>query len=85
MSLVRIAGILLAVTGAAHLAAPKPWELVTKPLFPDDTAAWVKRNGITELALGTAVAVPKTRKLGLAGVAGYTAWLGSRALKAVRT
>jgi len=80
MALLRTAGLLLAAAGAAHFVAPAPFEAITKPLFPEDTADWVKRNGLTELALGVAVALPKTRKAGLAGLAIYSGWLGRRAL-----
>jgi uncharacterized membrane protein len=75
----RTAGVLLAATGAAHFAAPKRFEAVTALAFPDNTRQWTYRNGATELALGLALTVPRTRKLGVAGVAAYTAWLGARA------
>ncbi|MCW2904720.1 MAG: putative secreted protein [Streptosporangiaceae bacterium] len=75
----RNAGVLLAATGAAHFAVPKRFEAVTALAFPENTGQWVYRNGATELALGLALAVPRTRKLGAAGVAAYTAWLGTRA------
>ncbi len=39
----------------------------------------IKRNGATELALGVAVAVDKTRKAGLIGTAVYAALAGARA------
>ncbi|GAA3242181.1 hypothetical protein [Actinocorallia longicatena] len=75
----RTAGIVLAATGAAHLIVPKPFEVITRPLFPNDTATWVKRNGVTELAIGAAVAVPETRRPGLAALAVYGGWLLQRA------
>ncbi|MFG2005475.1 hypothetical protein ACGFNU_40635 [Spirillospora sp. NPDC048911] len=78
MALLRTAGIALAVTGAAHFAAPKAFEPVSKLAFPNDTDAWIKRNGATELALGLALTTQKTRKAGLVGAAVYTAWLGAR-------
>ncbi|MBO2453102.1 hypothetical protein J4573_38830 [Actinomadura barringtoniae] len=79
MALLRTAGIALAATGLAHFAAPKAFEPISKLAFPNDTDAWIKRNGATELALGVALAVDKTRKAGLVGTAVYTAWLGARA------
>ncbi|MBW8482453.1 hypothetical protein [Actinomadura parmotrematis] len=78
MSLLRVTGIALAATGAAHFAAPQVFEPVSKLAFPEDTGAWIKRNGATELALGVALALTPTRKLGLAGLAAYTAFLGAR-------
>ena len=84
MADLRNAGIVLAVTGLAHLVAPKPFELITKPLFPQDTGDWVQRNGVTELALGAAIAVPQTRKVGLAGFAVYVSWLVRRGVTRAR-
>jgi uncharacterized membrane protein len=84
MADLRNAGIALAVTGLAHLVVPKPFELITKPLFPENTGDWVQRNGVTELALGAAVAVPQTRKIGLAGLALYVSWLAKRSVDTFR-
>ncbi|MEU5879357.1 hypothetical protein [Spirillospora sp. NPDC047279] len=78
MALLRTAGIVLAATGAAHFAAPKAFEPISKLAFPQDTQTWIKRNGATELALGVALAIDRTRKAGLVGTAVYTAWLGAR-------
>ncbi|MFC9973295.1 hypothetical protein ACFVH6_20620 [Spirillospora sp. NPDC127200] len=78
MALLRAAGLALAATGAAHFAAPQMFEPISKLAFPQDTAAWIKRNGATELALGLALTTEKTRKAGLIGTAVYTAWLGAR-------
>ncbi|NKZ06982.1 hypothetical protein [Actinomadura latina] len=79
MALLRTAGIALAATGIAHFAAPKVFEPISQLAFPQDTETWIKRNGATELALGVALAVDRTRKAGLAGTAVYAAWLGARA------
>ncbi|GAA2728749.1 hypothetical protein [Actinocorallia aurantiaca] len=84
MADLRNAGLVLAVTGLAHLVAPKPFELITKPLFPEDTGDWVQRNGVTELALGAAIAVPQTRRIGLAGLTVYVSWLAKRGADAFR-
>lgn len=78
MSLKRTAGLLLAGTGALHFAAPKAFEPISKVAFPENTRQWIYRNGATELALGLALASDRTRKLGVAGVAAYTLWLGAR-------
>lgn len=76
---IRTAGLIVAATGAAHLVKPEAFESITKTAFPDDTQAWIKRNGATEFAIGAALAVPKLRKLGLLGLLGYVGFLGSRA------
>ena len=75
-------GLLLAATGAAHFAAPQAFEEITKVAFPEDTDQWIKRNGATEIAIGTALMVKPTRKLGLLGLLGYGGWLGWSAVNA---
>ncbi len=72
-------GLGLAATGLAHFAAPDAFVGVTKSAFPEDTDAWVKRNGATETALGLALMLPKTRRLGKLGLLGYVGWLGFNA------
>jgi uncharacterized membrane protein len=79
-----IIGLGLAATGVAHFIAPNLFEPITKPVFPNDTSTWIMRNGATETALGAAIALPATRKLGLAGLGAYGAWLGSRAAMTAR-
>ena len=69
-------GFAIAVTGAAHFAAPEAFADITKAAFPDDTATWVIRNGATETAVGLAMMAPPTRKLGILGLVGYLGWLG---------
>lgn len=76
---IRKVGLILAATGAAHLVKPEAFESITKAAFPDDTAAWIKRNGATEFAIGTALVVPKLRKVGVLGLLAYVGFLGSRA------
>lgn len=80
--LTSIAGLGLAATGVAHFVAPQLFMGITKPVFPENTSTWVKRNGASELAIGLAIAVPVTRKLGLAGLTAYGAHLGRRAVAA---
>jgi uncharacterized membrane protein len=75
-------GFLLTALGAAHLAAPDAFEEVTKLAFPNDTKDWVMRNGASEVAIGAAMMLPKTRKLGVLTLLGYTGWLGYSAVNA---
>jgi uncharacterized membrane protein len=75
-------GLLIAATGAAHFAAPEAFEEVTKLAFPNDTKDWVMRNGASEVAIGAAMMLPKTRKLGVLSLLGYTGWLGYNAVNA---
>ncbi|MGI8678878.1 MAG: hypothetical protein ACR2LX_09360 [Jatrophihabitans sp.] len=69
-------GFLLAASGAAHFVVPDAFAEITKPVFPDDTAAWVQRNGASEAAIGVAMMLRPTRKLGKLGLLGYVGWLG---------
>ena len=74
----RTLGVAVAATGAAHFAAPQLFETISEPVFPEDTHDWVLRNGATEVAIGLALIVPKTRKFGLVALLGYLGFLGSR-------
>ena len=78
----RKIGLGLAATGIAHFVAPDAFVGITKAAFPTDTEEWVKRNGATETALGVALLLPKTRKLGVVGLLGYVGWLGFNAQNA---
>ncbi|WP_315772960.1 hypothetical protein [Rhodococcoides kroppenstedtii] len=82
ITLPAVAGVALAATGAAHFVAPDAFRPITAPVFPDDTRTWTYRNGASELAIGTAIAIPATRKIGLVGLAVYVGFLGFRAATA---
>ncbi|MFC0039964.1 hypothetical protein [Actinomadura rayongensis] len=84
MALLRTAGLVLAATGAAHFAAPGAFAPVTRIAFPENTRAWIQRNGATEIALGLALTARRTRRAGLAGTALYAAWLGARTARNAR-
>lgn len=75
-------GVLVAAVGAAHFVVPDAFEEVTKLAFPKDTQEWITRNGICEVAIGTAMVLPLTRKLGVLGLLGYGGWLGYNAANA---
>lgn len=81
MALTGKVGFLLAATGAAHFVVPDKFEEITKPVFPKDTATWVQRNGATETAIGVAMMLPPTRKLGRLALLGYLGWLGYNAVE----
>ena len=66
-------GFLVAALGAAHFAAPEVFEDVTRTAFPENTREWVVRNGATEAAIGVAMMLKPTRKLGVLGLLGYNA------------
>ena len=76
--MLRLAGIVLAGTGAAHFAAPQVFDPISRAAFPDDPRQATYRNGAIEVALGLALTTKRTRLLGLAGSAGYAYWLAGR-------
>ncbi len=82
MALTGKLGLLVAGVGAAHFAAPEAFEGITKSAFPNDTKDWVLRNGASEVAIGVAMMVPPTRRLGILALLGYTGWLGYNAANA---
>jgi uncharacterized membrane protein len=75
-------GFLLAALGTAHFALPDAFEGVAKVAFPENTKDWVLRNGAAETAIGVAMMLKPTRKLGVLGLLGYTGWLGYNAVNA---
>lgn len=77
-------GAALAAAGLAHFAKPEAFEAITKTAFPNNTRRYTYVNGGIETALGVALAVPKTRKIAVAGLVGYAGWLGFNAVRARR-
>lgn len=78
---VRIFGLLLAVTGLAHFAKPAAFQSITESAFPTNTRQHTYINGGIETALGLGLAARKTRKLAVAGLLGYGAYLGASAAR----
>lgn len=58
-----LAGTLLGM-GVAHFAVPTPFDTLVPPWIPGSARFWTHASGVAELAVGTAVAVPRTRRLG---------------------
>lgn len=79
--MIRITGLLIALTGIAHFVAPQYFKDLTKVAFPEDTDEWIKRNGAIETAIGTTIALQKTRRLGFLGLGGYVGWLAFNGAK----
>ena len=77
-------GAALAAAGVAHFAKPEVFEPLTKTAFPNNPRRATYVNGGIETALGVGLAVPRTRKIALAGLAGYVGWLGFNAVRARR-
>lgn len=77
-------GAALAATGVAHFVRPEAFDALTATAFPTNTRRHVYLDGGIETALGVALAVPRTRKLAIAGLVAYAGWLGFSAVRARR-
>jgi uncharacterized membrane protein len=75
--LIKLTGVVVAVTGLSHFVRPELFESATKSAFPDNTLQHTYIDGGIETAIGLALVVPKTRKLALAGLLAYGAYLGA--------
>jgi uncharacterized membrane protein len=75
--LIKLTGVVVAVTGLSHFVRPELFESATKSAFPENTVAHTYIDGGIETAIGLALVVPKTRKLALAGLLAYGAYLGA--------
>ena len=64
----------LGTMGVLHLAVPKPFDELIPASLPGSRRAWTYGSGVAELAVGVAVAVPRTRRLG--GLAAALLFLG---------
>ncbi|WP_371477231.1 DoxX family protein [Kitasatospora sp. NBC_00315] len=62
---------LLLVAGAAHFARPRTFDAIVPRSLPGTPRAWTYASGVAELALGAAVAAPRTRRLGALAAAGF--------------
>jgi uncharacterized membrane protein len=74
--LIKLTGVVVAVTGLSHFVRPALFESATKSAFPENTVAHTYIDGGIETAIGLALVAPKTRKLAVAGLLAYGAYLG---------
>lgn len=79
----RLIGLVLVATGLAHLVLPRLFARITAPVFPENTTAWVRVNGLSEAAIGVALAGRRTRLSGLIGSIVYLLHLTDHAIAAV--
>jgi uncharacterized membrane protein len=77
----QLTGLAIAATGLAHFVRPQLFESITVGAFPTDTRRHIYTNGGLETAIGLALAAPQTRKLGIAGLLGYGAYLAGNAVR----
>ncbi|MFF7636784.1 hypothetical protein ACFZB9_27080 [Kitasatospora sp. NPDC008050] len=66
----RLLGGLLIGAGVTHLVAPRPLDAMVPRALPGNPRAWTYASGVAELAIGAAVAAPRTRRLGTPAAAG---------------
>lgn len=56
--------------GVLHATVPGPFDALVPPWLPGTARFWTYASGVVELAVGVAVAVPATRRLGALAAAG---------------
>ncbi|MFC9837860.1 hypothetical protein ACFVKB_29220 [Rhodococcus sp. NPDC127530] len=59
----RLAALLLGA-GTMHFVAPKFFDSIVPTQLPGEARTYTYVSGVGELAIGTALAVPRTRRLG---------------------
>ncbi|MCV7177166.1 hypothetical protein [Mycolicibacterium sphagni] len=74
--LIKLTGVVVAVTGLSHFVRPELFESATKSAFPENTRQHTYIDGGIETAIGLALVAPKSRKFALAGLLAYGAYLG---------
>ncbi|GGV29754.1 membrane protein [Streptomyces filipinensis] len=62
---------LLAAAGAAHFAAPRPFDATIPRRLPGPPRAWTYGSGVLELALAAGIAVPRTRTVAAKAAAAF--------------
>ncbi|GAA2827202.1 DoxX family protein [Kitasatospora paracochleata] len=67
-----LSGLLLGA-GVAHFAAPRPFDAIVPRALPGSPRAWTYLSGAAELAVGAAIALPRTRRAGALAAAGLFA------------
>ena len=70
----RLAGMLIFM-GMLHFAVPRPFDKIIPRWLPGHARAWTYASGVWELASGTLLAIPRTRRIG--------AWVSLATLVAV--
>ncbi|MFI6312839.1 hypothetical protein ACIBEK_22270 [Nocardia fusca] len=59
----RLAALLLG-TGVLHFVAPTPFDSIVPPQLPGKARSYTYWSGVAEIGVGTALLVPRTRRLG---------------------
>jgi len=67
-----LSGLLLGA-GVAHFAVPRPFDDMVPRILPGEPRTWTRLSGVAELAVGAAIACPRTRRVGALAAAGLFA------------
>lgn len=59
----RLAALLLG-SGTLHFVRPQPFDRIVPRALPGEARTYTYASGVAELAVGTALVVPRTRRLG---------------------
>ncbi|CAL9353040.1 DoxX family protein [Streptomyces sp. NPDC057838] len=62
---------LLATAGAAHFAAPRPFDAIVPSALPGRPRTWTYVSGAAELALAAGLALPRTRRTAALATAAF--------------
>lgn len=73
----RVVGVAFAAIGLAHFVNPAAFDALTRSAFPTNTQQHVYADGVIETALGVGLIVPRTRRLAVAGLLAYSAYLAA--------
>ncbi|GAA1195275.1 putative membrane protein [Kitasatospora gansuensis] len=67
-----LSGLLLGA-GVAHFVVPRQFDAIVPRALPGTPRQWTYASGVAELAVGAAVALPRTRRVGALAAAGLFA------------
>jgi uncharacterized membrane protein len=70
----RRLALFLTGSGALHLLVPKFYDQMIPTPLPGSPRSWTLGSGVAEIAVGAAVALPRTRRLG--ALAALTVFVG---------
>ncbi|MFZ2529941.1 MAG: MauE/DoxX family redox-associated membrane protein [Rhodococcus sp. (in: high G+C Gram-positive bacteria)] len=59
----RLAALLLG-SGTLHFVRPQPFDRIVPRALPGEARTYTYASGVAELAVGTALVIPRTRRLG---------------------
>ncbi|MFF0482990.1 hypothetical protein [Streptomyces sp. NPDC004435] len=66
----RLLSGLLIGAGVAHFAVPRPFDATVPRSLPGTPRTWTRLSGVAEIAVGAAIAHPRTRSAGALAAAG---------------